>query len=61
MMTPRAIAEFTGVLTLVAGGFTDVNFAAVDMAWIAAFSAFLWTVKLFGYWIYGMVKKRRTK
>ncbi len=54
-MTPKAI-EFTGVLTLVAGGFADF-----DMAWIAAFSAFLWTVKLFGVWIYGLIRKRLGK
>ncbi len=59
-MTPKAI-EFTGVLTLVAGGFTDINFADFDMAWIAAFSAFLWTVKLFGVWIYGLIRKRLGK
>ncbi len=55
-MTPRTI-EFTGVLTLVAGGFTDINFADFDMAWIAAFSAFLWTIKLFVCWIYGLIRK----
>ena len=57
-MTPKAI-ELTGLWALVAGGFADVNFADVDMAWLAAFSAFLWTVKLFGVWLYGLVRKWR--
>ncbi len=55
-MTPKAI-EFTGLWALVFGGFTGVDFADVDMAWLAAFSALLWTVKLFGVWLYGLIRK----
>ncbi len=51
-MTPRAIAEFTGLWALVAGSFSDV-----DMAWIAGLLAAAWSVKLFGCWIYGLIRK----
>ena len=56
-MTPRAIGEFTGLWALVVGGFADVDFADIDMAWIAAVLASLVSLKILGVWLYGLFRK----
>ncbi len=52
-MSIKALGEITGVWALVAGGFADI-----DMAWVAAFLAAVWSGKLIVTWLYGLIRKR---
>ncbi len=56
-MSIKAIGEITGVWALVAGGFSDVNFADIDMAWVAAVLASLVSLKILGVWLYRLIRK----
>ncbi len=51
-MTPKAIYEMAGLWTLVGTGFADVQ-----MSGVATFLAAIWSAKLIGCWIYGMIRK----
>ncbi len=52
IMTLKSIGEITGLWTLVGTGFADVQLSGV-----ATFLAAVWSAKLIGCWLYGMIKK----